>query len=107
MRHPWLARLSFGLVLAACIAQGELGTIPSTELLANYWAAQKVQGLEALLRVSAAEVFNPSPLLTGAWVLLHQGCFKAYVIAAYSCNAALGLCFLVGALSGQRKAHGD
>ena len=107
-RYPWLARLSFGLALAACIAQGELGTTPPTELLANYWSAQRVQGLAALQQMRAAEMLNPNPLLTGAWVLLHQSCFKAFVIAAYSCSAALGLCFLVGALrGGQRKAHGD
>jgi hypothetical protein len=117
-RHPLLARAALAAALAGCCALGELGSTPPAELLANYWGAQRLSAREAagLLGDTARawrNVFSPSPLLTGAWVLLHQRCFAAFVVGAWAAHAllalVLGAAFLWGPrlCCGARKAHGE
>lgn len=116
-RYPLVARVLCAGALAACIGVGELGTTPPAELLSNYWRLQGLGAGEAaaLLRDTPQawhEIFYPSPLLTSAWILLHQRCFTAFVVAAHAFSGLLALLFLVALCMGprlccRRKAHTD
>jgi hypothetical protein len=113
-RFPLLAKLAFCATLAVSVGLGELGTTPPSELLANYWNTQRLslRQVAALLmdptraladapRAWLGLIF-PSPLLTSAWILLHQRCFTAFVVAVHAAHALLALTFLAALLWGPR-----
>ncbi len=112
-RFPLVAKLAFCAMTAVSVYLGELGTTPPSELLANYWGAQRLNldemyalqdgpsALSYMVRVWHG-VFFPSTLLTGAWILLHQRCYSAFVAVVHAAHACLLLLFLTALLWGPR-----
>lgn len=131
-RYPVAARAAAAATLLACVGLAVVGPrVPTSELLSTLWSGQRLcrallQGLGSLghltdpalwlgllgqrLMPSMRTVLTPHTL-AAAWALTHPACYKDFILASYTVNAAFLLCFAASVQWGanstgcKRKVH--